>query len=65
MRHAELPRRYLAADADAYPAKAAFGPIADKAEADGCAIHRLDTGHDIMIEAPHELCETLLARSTA
>ena len=65
MRRAELPRRYISADADDYPAKAAFGPIADKAEADGCAIHRLDTGHDIMIEAPHGLSEMLLARSTA
>jgi hypothetical protein len=34
------------------PAKAAFGPIADKAKAGGCAIHRLHTGHDIMLEAP-------------
>ena len=65
MRRAELPRRYISADADDYPAKAAFGPIADKAEADGCAIHRLDTGHDMMIEAPHGLSEMLLARSTA
>ena len=64
MRRAELPRHYVAADADEYPAKAAFGPIADKAAADGCAIHRLNTGHDIMLEAPHELAEVLLASPT-
>lgn len=61
MRRAELPRIYAAADADEYPAKAAFGPIADKAEADGCRIYRFDTGHDIMIEAPQKLADALLA----
>ena len=64
MRRAELPRHYVAADADEYPAKAAFGPIAAKAAADGCAIHRLNTGHDIMLEAPHELADVLLASPT-
>jgi hypothetical protein len=61
----ELPRRYIAADADECPAKAAFGPIADKAKADGCAIDRLNTGHDIMLEAPHELADLLLAGITS
>ena len=60
MRRAELPRRYVAADADEYPAKAAFGPISQKAEADGCRVHRVNTGHDVMIESPTELAEILL-----
>ena len=46
------------------PAKAAFGPIANKAEADGCQIHRFDTGHDIMLEAPKEFADVLLATVT-
>jgi pimeloyl-ACP methyl ester carboxylesterase len=64
MHRGELPRTYLMADADNYPAKAAFGPIARKAEADGCQIHRFDTGHDIMLEAPRKFVEVLLATAT-
>jgi pimeloyl-ACP methyl ester carboxylesterase len=60
MRRAEVPRSYVAAAAENYPAKAAFGPIAAKAEADGCRIHRVDTGHDVMLEAPRELADILL-----
>jgi hypothetical protein len=52
------------ADGDDYPAKAAFGPIADKAEADGCQIHRFDSGHDIMLEAPREFVDVLLTTTT-
>jgi pimeloyl-ACP methyl ester carboxylesterase len=63
MQRGELPRSYLAADAEGYPAKAAFGPIATKAEADDCQIHRFDTGHDIMLEAPREFADVLLATS--
>lgn len=61
MRRADIARSYLSADGDDYPAKAAFGPIANKAEADGCQIHRFDTGHDIMLEAPRKFADVLLA----
>jgi pimeloyl-ACP methyl ester carboxylesterase len=61
MRRSDIPRSYLAANAENYPAKAAFGPIAEQAEADGCSIHRLDTGHDMMLEAPEEFADVVLA----
>ena len=63
MHRSELPRSYLSGNAPDYPAKAAFGPIRDLAEADGCGIHRFDTGHDIMIEAPREFADVLLANT--
>lgn len=61
LRRSDLPRRYVMADAQEYPAKAVFGPIAAKAEADGCRIHRVDTGHDVMLEAPQALADIILA----
>jgi hypothetical protein len=61
MRRAEFPRTYLSANAENYPAKAAFGPIAEMATADGCQLHRFDTGHDIMLEAPEDFADVLLA----
>ena len=60
MRRSDIPRSYLVANAENYPAKAAFGPIAEQAEADGCSIHRLDTGHDMMLEAPEEFADVVL-----
>jgi pimeloyl-ACP methyl ester carboxylesterase len=61
MRRADLPRTYLSANGEKYPAKAAFGPIAEKAQADGCQVHRFNTGHDIMLEAPQDFADVLLA----
>lgn len=60
MRRSQLPRTYVAGNADAYPAKAAFGPISERAEADGCRLHRTNTGHDVMLEAPRELADIVL-----
>lgn len=60
MRRSQLPRTYIAGDADAYPAKAAFGPISQRAGSDGCRVHRIDTGHDVMLEAPRELADIVL-----
>ena len=37
MQRGELPRSYLAADTEGYPAKAVFGPIANMAEAEAGA----------------------------
>lgn len=61
MRRGKLPRRYVSGNGDRYPAKATFGPIADKAEADGCPLSQLNTGHDLMIEAPDDLAALILA----
>ena len=61
MRRSRLRRVYVAANAENYPAKAAFGPIADKARADDCTIHRVDAGHDLMLEQPRDLADILLA----
>jgi hypothetical protein len=60
MRRSQLPRRYIAAVADDYPAKAVFAPIADRAEADGCQIHSVNTGHDVMLEAPRQLTDIIV-----
>jgi hypothetical protein len=60
MHRTEIRRSYLSANAEEYPAKAVFGPIADKAHAYGCRIHRFDTGHDIMIEDPRKFADALL-----
>ena len=60
MRRGRLPRRYISADGDRYPAKATFVPIADQAQADGCPVNRPLTGHDPMLEAPNELAELIL-----
>jgi pimeloyl-ACP methyl ester carboxylesterase len=60
MHRTEIRRSYLSANAAQYPAKAVFAPIADKAQADGCRIHRFDTGHDIMIEDPRKFADALL-----
>jgi pimeloyl-ACP methyl ester carboxylesterase len=65
MHRSDLPRSYLSANAENYPAKAAFGPIAEKAEADGCRVHRFDTGHDIMLEAPEDFADVVLAIATS
>lgn len=59
MRRAGVARHYISANADAYPAKAAFGPISERAQADGCGLHHVPTGHDVMIEAPGQLTDTL------
>jgi hypothetical protein len=40
--------------------KSTFGPIAERAEADGCPVSRLLTGHDPMIEAPNAVAELIL-----
>jgi pimeloyl-ACP methyl ester carboxylesterase len=61
MRRRDIPRSYLSGNAENYPAKAAFGPIADRAKADGCKVHTFDTGHDIMLEAPQDFADVLLA----
>ena len=61
MHRSKLRRVFVAADAENYPAKAAFGPIADKAHADGCTLQRVDAGHDLMLERPRELADILLA----
>ena len=55
-----LPRVYVAADGDDYPARAAFAPIASAAQADGCRIEHLATGHDMMLEAPRALADIVL-----
>ena len=60
MHRSALQRIYVAADGADYPARAAFGPIAAAAQADGCRLERLDTGHDVMLEAPRALADILL-----
>jgi pimeloyl-ACP methyl ester carboxylesterase len=61
MHRSEFPRLYVSADGEAYPAKTTFAPMADKAAADGCRVDRLPTGHDVMLEAPRELADLILA----
>ena len=60
MRRSELPRRYVAGDAEGYPAKTTFAPLAERAAADGCTVNRLPTGHDVNLEAPRELTDLIL-----
>ena len=58
---ASLPRTYVAGTAENYPARAVFGAMADRAAADACRIVEVPTGHDVMLEAPDELSEAILA----
>jgi len=44
-----------------YSLSPGYGPIANETEADGCPVHRFDTGQNIMLEATRELAEILLA----
>lgn len=57
---ASLPRTFVSAVAERYPARAAFGALAQRAKEDGCRLVELATGHDVMIEAPDEVAEVLL-----
>ncbi|CAN5416302.1 alpha/beta fold hydrolase [soil metagenome] len=56
-----LPRTYVAATAEGYPARAAFGVLATRAADDGCRLVEIPTGHDVMLEAPGELSEAIIA----
>lgn len=56
---ARVPRFYFRSAAKRYPAGAAFGLIAEKARADGCAVVSFETGHDAMIEAPRAFADAL------
>ena len=58
-RRGTISRAYVAADGADSPAKAAFGPIAAAAQADGCRLERLATGHDVMLEAPQALADII------
>jgi pimeloyl-ACP methyl ester carboxylesterase len=61
MRRAALRRVYVAAAADAYPGRSTFEPIANRASAEGSEIVSIESGHDVMIEAPAPLAEAILA----
>jgi pimeloyl-ACP methyl ester carboxylesterase len=61
MRRSRVPRVYVTAQAEGYPGHAVFGPLADRAVADGCDVFAVDAGHEIMIEAPRPLAEHILA----
>lgn len=63
MRRRSVRRYYLAAARPDYPARAAFGPIAEKAAADGCELIDFHTGHDLMLERPGEFADALVARA--
>ena len=56
-----LPKTFLAGAAEAYPGRVVFGPLAERAEQDGCRLHQLPTGHDLMIERPADVAEILLS----
>jgi pimeloyl-ACP methyl ester carboxylesterase len=55
-----LPKTFVAGAAEDYPARAAFGPLARRAEQDGCRLYQLPTGHDLMIERPADVAQILL-----
>jgi pimeloyl-ACP methyl ester carboxylesterase len=61
MRRAGVRRVYVAGHAERYPGHAVFGPLADRAAADGSDVFDVDSGHDIMIEAPRPLADHILA----
>jgi pimeloyl-ACP methyl ester carboxylesterase len=56
---ARLPRTFLRGAAEGYPARVAFGAQAQRADADGCRVVELPTGHDMMIEAPRAVADVL------
>jgi pimeloyl-ACP methyl ester carboxylesterase len=59
VRRRHLTRRFVSATKEGYPAREAFAALAARAEADGCSLTRVDTGHDVMIEAPEQLARVI------
>jgi pimeloyl-ACP methyl ester carboxylesterase len=56
-----VPRSFLSGVAEDYPGRAVFAPMAQRAQADGCRLHELPTGHDLMIEASDAVADILLS----
>ena|SRR5271157_5769826 len=58
---ATIDRKYIAAVAENYPARAVFQRFADKARREGWLYEELPTGHICQVEAPDALVSRLLA----
>lgn len=61
MRRSSVPRVYVSAKAEGYQGRSTFGPLAERARSDGCRVVSVDSGHDIMIEAPGQLAEAIVS----
>ena len=62
---AALPRTYIAATAEAYPARPVFQRFADKARREGWAYFELPTGHDCHVEMPDAFVGLLVSAASA
>jgi pimeloyl-ACP methyl ester carboxylesterase len=62
---AALPRTYVAATAEEYPARPVFRRFADKARRDGWAYFEIPTGHDCHVEMPDTFVELLVSAESA
>jgi pimeloyl-ACP methyl ester carboxylesterase len=60
-----LPRTYIAATAEDYPARPVFQPFADKARRRGWAYFELPTGHDCHVEMPDAFVELLVSAAVS
>jgi hypothetical protein len=60
MRRTSLQRVYISAATEGYPGRSTFKPIEERARAGGCQIIPVESGHDVMIEAPTPLAEAIL-----
>ena len=58
---AKLPKTFIAAVGQNYPASSIFEPFREKARPDGWYYHELPTGHDCHVEAPEVFVSLLLA----
>jgi pimeloyl-ACP methyl ester carboxylesterase len=62
---AAIPRTYIAATAEGYPARPVFQRFAEKAQRDGWAYFELPTGHDCHVEMPDTFVQLLVAAESA
>ena len=62
---AALPRTYIAATAEGYPARPVFQRFADKARREGWAYFEIATGHDCHVEMPDQFVRLLMSAESA
>jgi pimeloyl-ACP methyl ester carboxylesterase len=61
---AALPRAYIAATAEQYPARPVFQRFSDKARREGWSHFEIPTGHDCHVEMPDKFVELLVSAAS-